>query len=350
MSDATSGERRPEAPTVSVVVPCYNYARFLPDAVTSALSQDGVDVDVIIVDDASTDDSVAVATALAAADSRIRVLAHEKNWRHIATYNHGFAHVTGEYTVMLSADDMLAPGALRRATQLMIRHPNVGLVYGFAPPFSSVPPAPRPVKSTETVWRGADWVGRVTRLANNPIRHPEVVMRSDVLKALGGYDPDMPHSADLDFWLRAAVRADVGRVNGADQAYYRVHEDQMHLTTYAGTLFDLRARLGTYDTFLSGDGRRLGSGDELRARVHWALAREALRSAAAARDAALDDDTQDLVTDLREFARETYPGIVKRRAWRTTGMARPPRTRVVERHIDHVRRSLLWHRWRRYGL
>ncbi len=70
-------------PTVSVVVPCYRYGHFLPAAVASVLDQDGVDVDVIVVDDASTDGSADVARGLAAADGRVRVLvAHDERGPH----------------------------------------------------------------------------------------------------------------------------------------------------------------------------------------------------------------------------------------------------------------------------
>ena len=112
-------------PTVSVVVPCYNYARYLRDAVDSVLSQEGVDVDVLIVDDYSSDGSAEVASSLAAGDERVRVIVHGQNVGHIATYNEGLASVAGDYVVLLSADDMLTPGALAGATSLMEARPNV---------------------------------------------------------------------------------------------------------------------------------------------------------------------------------------------------------------------------------
>ncbi|MFP3675053.1 glycosyltransferase family A protein, partial [Bacillus sp. SIMBA_031] len=94
-----------------VVVPCYNYGRYLPDAVHSALSQDGVDVEVIIVDDASTDDTAAVAHRLASADARISVVIHEDNQGHISTYNDGLSRAAQRYVTLLSADVLIAPGA-----------------------------------------------------------------------------------------------------------------------------------------------------------------------------------------------------------------------------------------------
>ena len=68
-----------------MVVPHYNYGRYLPVAVESVLAQDGVDVDVIIVDDASTDGSLEVARRLAATDDRIALVEHEVHQRHIRT-------------------------------------------------------------------------------------------------------------------------------------------------------------------------------------------------------------------------------------------------------------------------
>src|SRR3954453_7878821 len=76
--------------TVSVVIPCYRYGDYLPASVRSALdNQPGVDVRVLIIDDASPDDSADKAHALAASDDRIEVWVHEQNRGHIATYNEG---------------------------------------------------------------------------------------------------------------------------------------------------------------------------------------------------------------------------------------------------------------------
>jgi glycosyltransferase involved in cell wall biosynthesis len=75
-------------PLVSVVIPCYNYGHFLPEAVASVLEQPDVDVEVIIVDDASTDHSAEVAESLTS-DPRVGLVRHKVNQGHIATYNDG---------------------------------------------------------------------------------------------------------------------------------------------------------------------------------------------------------------------------------------------------------------------
>ena len=231
--------------TVSVVIPCYNYGHFLPAAVASVLDQ-RVPVEVIIVDDCSTDDSARVADSLAERYPEITVARNEVNLGHIATYNRGLGMVTGEYVVLLSADDMLAPGSLRRAVSLFEAHPLVGLVYGYAAPFDHIPP-PIWDLHTRTVLRGSTWVDLVCRRGDNAIFNPEAIMRTSVLRLLGGkYDPSSPQAADMLLWLRAGLTADVGRVN-AVQGYYRTHPGQMHVTTYAGRARDMQARLAVYE-------------------------------------------------------------------------------------------------------
>ena len=96
-------------PKVSVIIPCYNYGRFLPEAVKSALSQERVETEVIIVDDASTDDSGAVAERFARSDPRVTVIRHERNAGHIVAFNDGYAMATGELLARLDADDLLTP-------------------------------------------------------------------------------------------------------------------------------------------------------------------------------------------------------------------------------------------------
>ena len=120
--------------SVSVVVPCYNYGHFLEECVASVLDdQDGVDVRVLIIDDASPDDSADVAKKIAARDPRVEVVVHTTNAGNIATFNEGLIEWTdGDYCLLLSADDRVTPGALRRASELLDANPSVGFAYGHA--------------------------------------------------------------------------------------------------------------------------------------------------------------------------------------------------------------------------
>src|SRR4051794_19925366 len=272
---------------VSVVIPCYKYGRYLPEVVRSALDQPGLDVDVLIVDDASPDDSARVARAIAAGEPRVRVLVNDPNLGHIATYNRGIAEVTGEFVVLLSADDLLAPGAVTRAVALMQANPRVGFVYGYAPEFEEQPPVQRRRPAVWTTWGGSDWLDVVCRRGRNLIFNPEVVMRREVMTTLGAYDPDLPHGADMELWMRAALHWDVGRVMGPYQGFYRQHGANMHLSLFGGVLDDLVGRRLVFDRILGDTAVGVLSDDDRdrrHATSYRALAREATELAIRAFD------------------------------------------------------------------
>ena len=339
-------------PMVSVVIPCYNYGHFLPSAVASVANQPGVDLDIIIVDDASTDGSQDVARALAAADPRIHLILHEQNKRHIATYNDGLREARGDYVVLLSADDLLAPGSLKRSTALMEHHPKIGLVYGYAADFSDVPPAPRKTLETWTLWTGPEWIARMCRGGMNMMRSPEAVLRRCVMDELVGYDSALPHSADMDMWMRAAALADVGRIGGPDQAYYRVHDRNMHLNAFAGLMTDALARKITFDEFFAEEGRDLPDAGGIVGTAYFAISKELMRAACVAIDqggimeGAVPEELVELASELSPQIRNTELwGRYHNRLKRPASSAR----RFVESRVDY-RGRIRQMMWRRFGI
>ena len=267
--------------SVSVVIPCYKYGHFLEDAVTSVLDdQEGVDVRVLIIDDASPDDSADVARKIAARDPRVEVAVHAANKGNIATYNEGLLDwADGDYCVLMSADDRLTPGALRRARDLLDAHPGVGFVYGRA--LYVMNGAPLPTARTKvqgwSVWPGQRWLEGRFRQAENPSTSPEIVVRASVQKRVGGYDPQLPRAADMEMYMRLAANADVGFIRGVDQAYYRVHGRNM--SSAVSALMDLRQRRSVFEVVLDRYGKRLPDGKRLSDIVHRQLGREALWAA-----------------------------------------------------------------------
>lgn len=293
--------------SVSVVIPCYNYGNYLPEAVASVLDdQPGCDVRILIIDDASTDGSACVAKAIAAADARVQVTVHAKNRGHIATYNEGLLEwADTDYTVLLSADDKLAPGALRRAADLLDAHPNVGFAYGHPVHFkdgTSPPPARTTVRGW-SVWPGQWWLERRFRDAVSCITAPEVMVRTALQKQVGGYDPQLPHTGDIEMWMRLAARSDVGYVRGVDQVFYRVHGHNM--TKSRTHLVDLRQRRLAYEAVLERSGDRLPDCARMSEVVHRKLAWQALWLAARAYDRGRTRQTQ--VDELIAFALDCWP-------------------------------------------
>jgi glycosyltransferase involved in cell wall biosynthesis len=355
-----SRRRAPEPlrrrPTVTAVIPCYNYGHFLPRALASVLGQPGVDVEVIVIDDASPDGSGAVACRLAAADERVRAIVHERNRGHIATYNEGLEQARGDYVVLLSADDALTPGALARAAALFEAEPSVGLVYGFPVVFDDEPPAVRTAVRSWTVWGGAEWIELRCRKGENCIHNPEVVLRTSVQHTIGGYDPALPHSGDLEMWLRAAAVADVGRVNGPGQAFYRVHGASMQRTTYAGHVTDLEGRLDAFRSVLVGPDAELDGGGAMYATARRSLALAALRYARRAYEHGRAD--REPVAEYLAFAQRVWPDVRGHRGWRAVQrragldperLARGPLWRS-RRVVADVEGRVRWRRWRRTGV
>jgi glycosyltransferase involved in cell wall biosynthesis len=265
--------------TVDVVVPCYNYARYLRACVHTVLAQPGVNVRMLVIDDASTDETAEIGRELEVANSAVEFRRHTTNKGHIATYNEGLIDwSTSDYTVLLSADDLLAPGSLSRAVQVMEADKTIGMVYGRAVHFFQETELPKVEthKFSYTRYSGAKWLEGRCRAGHNVITSPEVVVRGSVQRAVGGYRPDLPHAGDLEMWLRIAAVSNIAYVNGVPQAFYRVHSGSMQRTKYQSSLIDFVQRKAAFDTFFRHWEDETGNGSRLNDLANRALAREAL--------------------------------------------------------------------------
>jgi glycosyltransferase involved in cell wall biosynthesis len=248
----------------SVVVPCYDYGRYLRQCVSSVLAQH-VDVSVRILDDGSRDDTPVVGRALAAEDPRVTYQRHARNLGHIATYNEGLDWARATYTVVLSADDMLAPDALQRAREVFDAHPEVVMVHGAAVDFRDIPPAVTPPSAAEVrVMSGMEFVAECCAGIGNPIRTPTVVVRTSVQKAVGGYLPELPHAGDLEMWLRLSGQGCIAEIKSAVQAFYRVHDDNMTRAFLRDLLADERQLRVAFETFFERWAADREGADELR--------------------------------------------------------------------------------------
>jgi len=341
-------------PSLTAVIPAYNYARFLPDCVGSILGQRDVDVAVIVVDDGSGDDTPRVTRALAA-DPRVTVIRHERNVGQLPSVNEGLALVESEFVMKFDADDLLPPGALARATALLRAEPSLGFVYGRPQHFSgAVPRLADAAARSWTVWPGREWLARRCRAGTNVISQPEVVMRSAALREAGPIRTDLPHTFDLYLWLRLASLADVGRVNGPAQGLYRVHEASLQRTVHSGRMLDVRERARAFDALLADGGAVAGSA-QLHADVRRALAASALERACRAYDRGRTD--AEPVDELVDFALASWPRTPRLRQWRALqrrralGAARVPRqpryvaAALARRAVEEAGRA----RWLRTG-
>ena len=232
----------------------------------------------------------AVATRLAARDPRVEYRRNEENLGLIGTANKGLEWADGDYVVLISADDVLVPGALQRATAVMEADPRSAWSTATRPTGTSAaaPPVSRGAGRARSVWRGADWMRLRCRSGHNCISSPEVVVRTSVQRAVGGYDPGCTHSSDLNMWLRIAAVSDIARVRGIAQAIYRVNPRACCAArTRPSSTCASAARPSTPSSRSS--AQQLADADALRAMAGRALARQALWRASRAYDRGLTE-------------------------------------------------------------
>ena len=116
-----------EKHTLSVVVPNYNHAHYIGEALEAVLSQSFRPLEVIVVDDASTDNSIEVIEAFTRRDSIIRLLRNERNMGVIFTGHRGLEHTSGDYVYFAAADDKVLPGLFEKCMNLLSQYPQAGL-------------------------------------------------------------------------------------------------------------------------------------------------------------------------------------------------------------------------------
>ena len=123
------GMTEPVEPLISVVIPAYNYARLLPRALDSVLAQGAEDVELIVVNDGSSDHTGDVLADYATRHPRLRVI-HQANAGAAAARNRGIGLARGSHVLLLDADDELLPNALATLRKLVAAHPRAGMFLG----------------------------------------------------------------------------------------------------------------------------------------------------------------------------------------------------------------------------
>lgn len=353
---ARTEARDPRYPVdVTVMVPLYDYARYLPAMAESVLSQQGVDLELIIVDDVSTDDGLLVARAIAAADPRVTVIAQPVNGGPVACVHAALEIARGEFLWYLDADDLITPGSLARAVAVARAFPSVDLVYGHPLHFpdGDALPAARTEGEGCLVWEGQDWLADRCRTAVNVITSCEVLQRRSTIDEIGSLLP-LPHTFDLEMWLRLSSAGEVAYLLGVDQGWHRKHPVSMSVVV---TPFrDLVERRLAFRTFFDGRGAWIPNARALRQAAERGLAVGALEKACQLLDGG--QCAPEDIDDFRAFAEETYSGARQLPQWRALEQRRRLGERfnrlrprfVAERVLRRIRSERSWRRWRTEGV
>ena len=222
---------RQRPPRVAVIVPAYNFARYIADALESVLAQTLADWECVVVDDGSTDETATVAARFAAADSRIRLL-RQPNRGVSAARNLALRASTAGMVQFLDADDRLVPDKLEEHVRYLDEHQETSIVYGNIAYFRSNEPD-RPMFSPhgklsrpildDRVHGANDALGK---LEHFNFLHPTAALsRRTAIESVGGFCEAVHGAEDYDLWLKCAIagfRFDHWE-NAAPVAWIRVH-------------------------------------------------------------------------------------------------------------------------------
>ena len=189
-------------PLVTVITPTYNCGKHLRETIHSVLSQSYHNIQYIVIDDGSTDNTQAILATYT--DKRLTVITQENMGEH-KSVNEGLKRVEGKYFMYPNADDPLLPGAVRRLVETMEAHPDVLCAY---PDWYVINEDGGTVNKVTTREYDFSWM----------VRHhtciPSVgsIFRSSVIQSVGLRDPQFRWVSDFDYWLRIGLSGPMVRV------------------------------------------------------------------------------------------------------------------------------------------
>jgi glycosyltransferase involved in cell wall biosynthesis len=205
-------------PEVSVVIPTYNSARYVTDAVDSVLNQSFVDLEVLVIDDGSTDDTQSVMGRYGEA---VRYIRQENGGVSVAR-NRGISESCGRYVAFLDADDLWLPDKLERQLEAINHHFDCRACYSA---FTVVTSELKPIDVHRSERHGSVLEDLLTR--GNIVGTPStVICERELLCEAGGFDPALSYGADWDLWLRLAVITEFCQVD-EPLVLYRQHDGNM---------------------------------------------------------------------------------------------------------------------------
>lgn len=191
-------------PKVSIVLPCYNGAALLGQAIESCINQTYNDWELIIVNDCSTDNTLEVANAYAQKDERIRVYTNEKNSKLPATLNNGFRRATGEYWTWTSDDNLLHPEMLENFVAYLDGHKDVGCA----------------VSDSYVIDENNKIIGEKivpddlnSKMMLNNYVGASFMYRKECALAIGEYREDLFLVEDYEFFIRMSFHCKMGHIS-----------------------------------------------------------------------------------------------------------------------------------------
>lgn len=223
---------------ISVIIVTYNRSKLLIKAIDSVLNQKFTEFELIIIDDASNDDTEEV-IKIYLGDKRVRYIKNEKGNSIAQVRNYAWQYVHGEYIAVLDSDDIWCNDLkLTMQYEYLKNHPEVVLIGG-----GSILINEKGEELSRIMNPVNDEEIRKDFMVKNPICHSTVMYRYDAVKKLGGYDEKIKYGEDLDLWLRMGK---IGKLHNLPEYLikYRVHHDNESSKHFWEAIFDVLKVIG----------------------------------------------------------------------------------------------------------
>lgn len=208
---------------VSVIIPVYNQARYVEEAIRSVLAQSYTELELLIINDASTDDTGRIISKFANQE-RVSIYHNESNLGCASTINWGYELARGENLGKLDSDDTYEPKFLSQCVGALQSHPQAGFAYtrvNLIDPGGGKKPRTRDRITHVGNFFGDEFENVVRWI--NPIPHGAALVRKRCADEVGYYDPAIPAGYDLEFWIRLTRKYPVVFIDEY-LMNYRVHE------------------------------------------------------------------------------------------------------------------------------
>lgn len=207
------------SPLASIIIPCYNTAAYLPHAIKSALDQTYSPIEIVVIDDGSTDDTASIVAQYK--NSAIKYV-YQSNKGLSAARNTGIRMATGEYIALLDADDLWERDKLHKQIELLKKYPSCGMVFTDYSTFNTEGVLSR----TRNADRHDGSVSYEQLLSRLNFIYCTVVIRCEVFEQCGYFDESLRSIEDYDMWLRIAQQFEIRGIRES-LACIRIHNSSM---------------------------------------------------------------------------------------------------------------------------
>jgi glycosyltransferase involved in cell wall biosynthesis len=242
--------------SIDVAIPNYNYGRFLRECVESVLSQNVPSLRILIIDNASTDNSCEIAQQLATEDRRIHLVRHPSNLGHQASFNEAIDWAESDLFMILCADDILTEGSLARALAVMRETPQVTFAFGglaVNPPMAAEADGRR----EEAVWQlmpSMEMLERCCRTGLFLVGSCSAVVRTEAQKRAGYYCGALDQSDDFELMMRLTLQGGLVARTRAPQLFMRAHDEERSTIVRQNRRLQILAFEAAFEWFFSHEG------------------------------------------------------------------------------------------------